>query len=284
MMLACAAGSQSGRPQMSSNVVAALMRCLAQAPRLPPLDWGTPCRHLLTLATPSLDSRAPGSEAEEEAVGSPDKHSDNTGLAAACLTLALQHGSVASHGLGKFLDELMSHDRFSQLPSQLQQQLLTGLPEVLQSLSTQRAAAVVSVLGTLGLIAKSSQLMMAAWTGLARLMHSAQGSDPSSAAPPAAVTQAASGTVEQLLQTLPLPPLLLPGKALPEPSVTLDAAMCFVVADESSSSTSSRSVAAAVQHEEDGWLQKAWGAALACLQKMPLDKVSPAIVDTCKEG
>ena len=253
--------------------MAAVVRCLAHAPRLPPLDWGTPCCRLFNLSASTQPAEHPESYSEHRAAD----RIDNVGLAPACLLLAFKHGGVASHGLGELLEQLMSQQRFSQLPAQLQQMLLTGLPEVLQALSSQRSASVVSTLSMLS--SNSNQqharkLTIAVWTGLTRLLHSAQDPNSSTAAPTAAVTEAAHRAVSQLLQQLPLPPFLLPGESLPRPRMKLDDALHSVaIAVTAQAPQSSLEQHIDAQHEEEGWEQQAWGGACACLQMMPPQKV-----------
>ncbi|KAL3139450.1 hypothetical protein ABBQ38_003780 [Trebouxia sp. C0009 RCD-2024] len=270
--------------QTSVTTMAAVMRCLAHAPRLPPLDWGSPCQRLLNLAASTQAAEHPDSISEQEAADSADTTADSTSdLGTACLLLTLKHGGVASLGLGGLLDQLMTQHWFSQLPAQLQQMLLTGLPEVLQALSSHRSAAVLSTLSTLSTLSLSSnrqhagQLSVAAWTGLARLMHSVQDSNShsSTAAPAGAVGEEAHRAVAQMLQQLPLPPFLLPGEALPEPSMQLDDALHSTNA--AGGMHSSLEQRTATQREEDRTELEVWGAACACLQKMPAQQVAESL-------
>ena len=263
------------------------MRCLANTPRLPPLDWGGPSQSLLTLATAARETElthgsaaGPRQDAAEERGKSEDP---NRALGAACLLLALQHGSVASHGFGELLNTLMTEAGFTELPLQLQQTLLIGLPEVLNALSSQRAAAVASMLSMLSSNSnqqQASQLITAAWTGLARLMHTAQDSNASTAAPPAAITNAAHGAMKQLLQQLPPPPFLLPGEGLPRPNMDLDKAVSAAMTGTSISARGNDSMpelhTGAHLKEETN---RAWGAACTCMQMMHADKVRAAPKD-----
>ena len=289
--LAFCAESQGDSLPIPVASMAAVLRCLAHAPRLPPLDWGASCQRLLNLAASPQAAERPDSQSEEDAADSADKLADSdTGLGPACFMLALKHGGVASHGLGELLDQLMTHQRFSQLPAQLRRMLLTGLPEVLQALSSQRSAAVLSTLCALCSDSNqqhAGQLTVALWTGLARLMHIAQDSNLSTAAPAAAVTEAAHRAVAQLVQQLPLPPFLLPGEVLPQPSLELDGAMRLEgLGFETLRATVQAPVSGGrvrtspeqrqstdTQHEEEVRDQQAWGAACACLQIMPAQKV-----------
>lgn len=290
---------------MTHPVLAGVLRSLAGPPRLPPLEWGTPLKRLLGRAT-SLESHPPSSiSPKSDAVAADgatddDRHASQSGadgqisLGAACLLLALKHGSVASHNLGELLDELMSQQQFAQLPGQLHQMLLVGLPEVLQSLSHQRATAVAGTLGvlcTIGLNSstkQSSGLSAAAWIGLARYMSPVQEPDSAGRSPAAMVTEAIHKAVGQLLRKLPLPPYLLPGERLPPPSMDLDTAVaaitCGARADfvkgnqqsqgaEQHSSQSQSQSRAGQRAEQRKHVLMAWGAACACLQMMPNDKV-----------
>ena len=211
--------------------------------------------------------------------------------------LALKHGSVVSHGLGELLDQLLSQQQFAQLPLQLQQMLLIGLPEALQSLSSQRGAAVTGTLGTLCTLGHSnsnpeqvSDLSAAAWTGLARYMHSIQEPGSAGDSPPATVTEAVYEAVAQLLKQLLLPPTLLPGQRLPLPSTDLNSALsgslagARAVADQGKlppmGQVAKFSHQIGQQGEREGaLLQRTWGAACACLQMMPKDKVRTAEVN-----
>lgn len=260
-----------------------MMRCLAKAPRLPPLDWGAPCQGLLTLATSTKETECTQDSAVALRLDPADKwtEAENAALVlgAACLLLALKHGSVASHGFGEMLDTLMTEAGFPQLPIQLGQNLLIGLPEVLNALSSQRAAAVASMLSTLSSNSnqqQASQLTTAAWTGLARLMHTAQDSNASTAAPPAAITNAAHGAMKQLLQQLPLPPLLLPGALLPEPSMDLDKAISAMTDTPIHVRDNQSLLELHTDRQREEEEARAWGAACACMQMMHADKVRAA--------
>lgn len=273
--MGCCAEGQRDVLQTSTATMAAVMRCLAHAPQLPPLDWGTPCQRLLNLAASTQAAEHPDSTSGQDTEDSADMTADSTcGLGTACLLLTLKHGGVASLGLGGLLDQLMNQPWFSQLPAQLQQMLLTSLPEVLQALSSQRSAAVFSALSTLSLSSKrqhAGPLSAAAWTGLARLMHSVQDSNSNSAAPAGAVVEEAHRAVVQMLQQLPLPPFLLPGEALPGPSMQLDDVLHSTIAAEGMHSSLQQH--AATQREEERTEAEVWGAACACLQKMPTQQV-----------
>ena len=283
--LSFSAEAQGDSLSIPGASMAAVMRCLAHAPRLPPLDWGTPCHRLLNLPASSQPAEHPDSDSEQRAADSTDKRAagGDVGLASACFLLAFKHGGVASHGLGELLEQLMTQQRFGQLPAQLQQMLLTGLPEVLQALSSQRSVSIVSTLSTLSFNLnqqRAGQLVIAVWTGLTRLLHSAQDSNSSTAAPPAAVTEAAHRAVYQLLQQLPLPPFLLAGELLPQPRMKLDDALHSVAVAVTAQAPVSAGIPLPsserrtdAQHEEEGWEQQAWGAACACLQEMPAHKV-----------
>ena len=202
-------------------------------------------------------------------------------LAAACILLALKHGRVPELAVGSFLDTLMSQQRFAQLPTQLQQMLLTGLPEVLSSLSAQRSTAVISMLCSLDPISSlnlnlklmpegANKLSTAAWVGLARYMRINSTSDSSQAAA-AAVTNAVHSAIQQLLQQLPSPPFLLPKEALPTPHQDLDVALKSM----HSVSDAQHSNKADVNAANSFSLQyQSWGAAIACLQAFPRDKVA----------
>ena len=258
------------RSQKLPSVMAAILHSLGDAPRLPPMYWGTPVQQILESASlqafDTLISAAdPISEFTAAAAtqGEAARPGDSQAwLSAACILLALKHGSVASHGLGELLDQLMTQQRFAQLPCQLQQMLLIGLPEVLQSLSSQRGAAIAGALSTLCMLGSDStsssqganQLSTAAWVGLARLMHSSQEPESAGGQPTASVTEPVYKAVQQLLRKLPLPPFLLPGEHTPSPSMGLDKGLSMSVDTRSNG--------------------KAWGAACTCLQMMPNDKVA----------
>lgn len=306
------AEAQGQAPQLSPAVLAAAVRCLAAAPRLPPLDWGTPLHQLLRTtssetavgrppqpatqaAPPPFDPDqgqsssqepssgagfpAPAASDAPQALSAPRSSAAHAGsrLGAACVLLALKHASAPSHGLGSFINTLMSQERFAQLPAQLQQMLLTGLPEVLESLPSQRSVAVLDTLHAL--TPNSSQspatsslnsidLSTAAWTGLARFLHNTSveiSSAPGSQA--AHVVQAALAATQQLMHKLPVVPFLLPGEQLPVPALDLDAALAAVDAARASARQPDRDLG-------QGLLRRAWGAALMALQALPRSQVS----------
>ena len=310
-------GAEDDPFQTPQPIMAGVLRCLADAPRLPILDWGTPIKQILKISTclasdqsstSAVKSESSAANVKDDATAS--SSSSQISLGAACLMLALKHGSVVSHGLGELLDQLLIQHQFAQLPLQLQQMLLIGLPEALQSLSSQRGAAVTGTLSTLCMLAPNStsnpqqpsELRAAAWTGLARYMRSIQETGSAGDSSPATVTEAVYGAVSQLLKQLPLLtvspgqqlPLLTvsPGQHLPLPSTDLNSAL-------SSSLAGARAVAdqgklppvgqgAKFRHQiglkegeregaaEGALLQRTWGAACACLQMMPKDKVRTA--------
>ena len=299
-------GAEDDPFQTPQPIMAGVLRCLADAPRLPILDWGTPIKQILKISTclasdqsstSAVKSESSAANMKDDATAS--SSSSQISLGAACLMLALKHGSVVSHGLGELLDQLLSQHQFAQLPLQLQQMLLIGLPEALQSLSSQRGAAVTGTLSTLCMLAPNSnsnpqqpsELRAAAWTGLARYMRSIQETGSAGDSSPATVTEAVYGAVSQLLKQLPLP-TFLPGQHLPLPSTDLNSAL-------SSSLAGARAVAdqgklppvgqggkfrlqiGLKEGEREGaadgaLLQRTWGAACACLQMMPKDKVRTA--------
>ena len=300
-------GAEDDTLQAPQPIMAGVLRCLADAPRLPTLDWGTAIKQILKLSTclesdqsstPVVKSESSAASVKDDATAS--NSSSKVSLGAPCLLLALKHGSVPSHGLGELLDQLLSQQQFTQLPLQLQQMLLIGLPEALQSLSSQRGAAVTGTLSTLCMLGPSSnsnpqqlrELSAAAWTGLARYMHSIPEPGSAGDSPPATITEAVHEAVWQLLEQLPLPPFLPPGQRLPLPSTDLNGAL-------SGSPVGARAIAdqgqllpvgqvAGLSHqighqegeregtEEGSLLQRTWGAACACLQMMPKHKVRTA--------
>ena len=291
-------GTEDDTLQTPQPILAAALRCLADAPRLPTLDWGTPLKQLLKLSTclaldqsstPMVKSGSSAASVKDDATAS--SSSSEVSLGAACLMLALRHGSVVSHGLGELLDQLLSQQQFAQLPLQLQQMLLIGLPEALQSLSSQRSAAVTGTLCTLRSSSnskpeQSSDLSAAAWTGLARYMYSIQEPGSASDSPPATVTEAVYEAVWQLLKQLPLPPFLPPGQRLTPPSTDLNSALsgflagARAIADQGKlppvgqvSDLSQQIGHQEGQQEREALLQRTWGAACTCLQMMPKDKV-----------
>lgn len=273
--------------------LAAVLQCLADAPSLPALDWSLICHSLFPPTTSGHDSSfsSVASNSQQQPAAS-DGHVLE--VHTAVVLLALRRGSMVSHGLGGFVDQLFTGARFSQLSLGLQRVLLTGLPEVLQSLSTQRSTALLGTLRTLCCLPNSNSnskskpngrspqtydsirdlCSMALWTGLARSLHSAQHAEQQSLSWPAAVIQAAHATIWELLPQLPPPPVLLPGEQLPTPSWDLDTAL-------SSDPTQSEFQTQWVSQRSE---VKLWGAACACLHLMPQAKVSvlqqlPAVCD-----
>ena len=302
-------GAEDDPFQTPQPIMAGVLRCLADAPRLPILDWGTPIKQILKISTcltpdqsstSAVKSESSAANVKDDATAS--SSSSQISLGAACLMLALKHGSVVSHGLGELLDQLLSQHQFARLPLQLQQMLLIGLPEAIQSVSSQRGAAVTGTLSTLCMLAPNSnlnpqqpsELSAAAWTGLARYMRRIQETGSAGDSSPATVTEAVYGPVSQLLKQLPLQ-TVSPGQHLLLPSTDLNSAL-------SSSLAGARAVAdqgkvppvgqgAKFRHQielkegeregtaEGALLQRTWGAACACLQMMPKDKVRTAEVN-----
>jgi len=300
-------GAEADSLQTPQPIMAAALRCLADAPRLPTLDWGTPLKQILKLSTclesdqsstPVAKSGSSAASVKDDATAS--SSSSELSLGAACLMLALKHGSVVSHGFGELLDQLLSQQQFAQLSLQLQQMLLIGLPEALQSLSSQRGAAVTGTLSTLCMLGSSSNsnfeqlsdLSAAACTGLARYMHSIQEPGSAGDSPSATVTEAVHKAVWQLLKQLPLPPFLPPGQRLPMPSTDLNSGLSGILAGARAVADQGKMApmgqVAELSHqighqqgEREGAeggsrLQRIWGAACACLQMMPKDKVRTA--------
>ena len=261
--------------------LAAVLQCLADAPRLPALDWTSICHSLFTPTT-AEDSRSFSSASSNAgqlslAASTAASGGDSAAVATAVVVLALKHGSMTSHGFGNFLDHLISAEHFSQLSLQLQRTLLIGLQEVLQSLSTNRSTALLATLRTLcsplpnlnsGLPqhpdGAPAVLSSALWIGLARCLHSAQHAEQQSVTWPAAVVQAAHAAVRELLPQLLPPPVLLPGEQLPQPAVHLEVAL---PAEMTHLSPESQVPCLEVSHVT-------WGAACFCLQLMPHSKVS----------
>ena len=288
--------SQTDSAQTSRHATtAAVLRCLAYAPRLPGgPDWGTLVLQILHAATPQSSEASDSAAANLEDGQTVSSEGNDASLAAACILLALKHGNVATHGLGELLDELMTQRRFAQLPSQLQCMLLVGLPEVLQSLSSHRAAAVTGTLSMLGSNShswRSCQLSTAAWVGLARVMHNGSNPDSAKTPPLTLVMEAVYKAVQQLLRKLPLPPFLLPGEPLPPPNMDLDLALSGVT-DAAATAAGDAKGQGMLEGAEQSRQERdqdesqrrgaegvpahlAWGAACTCLQMMPTDKVRP---------
>lgn len=261
--------------------LAAVLQCLADAPRLPALDWTSICHSLFTPTT-AEDSRSFSSASSNAgqlslAASTAPSGGDSAAVATAVVVLALKHGSMTSHGFGSFLDHLFSERRFSQLSLQLQRLLLIGLPEVLQSLSTHRSTALLAALRTLCSFPPNlnsalpqhpagapAVLSSGLWIGLARCLHSAQHAEQQSVTWPAAVVQAAHAAVRELLPQLLPPPVLLPGEQLPQPAVHLDTAL---PAEMTHLSPENQVPSVEVS-------RVTWGAACFCLQLMPHSKVS----------
>lgn len=261
---------------MPPSTLAVVLHCLADAPRLPSVNWESICHCLFTPTTAddtsSFSSAAVNAAQLSTAATQAASGGNSADVNTAVLMLALKHGRMTSHGFGSFLDDTFSEANFPQLPLRLQHMLLTGLPEVLQSLSTQRSTALLSTLCSLPPISNSPQhpdsfsaaLSTALWTGLARCLHSAQHAEQQSVTWPAAVVQAAHAAVRELLPQLLPPPLLLPAEQLPEPKLELDSALGVNIASLGSHTCQTTQQVAAVT----------WGAACRCLQLMPQSKVS----------
>ena len=261
--------------------LAALLHCLTDAPRLPSFAWQAVCQTLFSPSTRDQSSSSTSASApatQHSTAGSKGSLPGNSkpgDVNTAVLLLALKHGSMASHGLGSFLDSLtMTQASFTQLPLHCQQVLLVSLPELLQSVSTQRSTALLAMLSTLcsskeasnsNWLQTSKPRAEAMWLGLARCLHSMQQAQQQAVSWPAAVTAAAHAAVYKLLPQLPPPPVLLPGQQLPQPSLSLHSALLSVESvlpeDEEAASAEERGL-------------QIWGAALTCLQHMPSPRVS----------
>lgn len=264
------------RGTMPPSTLAVVLHCLADAPRLPSVNWESICHCLFTPSTAddtsSFSSASTDAAQLSAAVNQAGSGDSSAEVNVAVVVLALKRGSMTSHGLGSFLDHVYSEANFPKLPQRLQRMLLIGLPEVLQSLSTQRSTALLSTLCSLPPIFESPQhpdgfsgaFSAPLWTGLARCLHSAQHAEQQSVTWPAAVIQAAHAAVRELLPQLLPPPALLPAEQLPEPKLELKSALRVDIAPLSShTSQTTRQVAAVT-----------WGAACRCLQLMPQSKVS----------
>lgn len=275
------AAEATGPATLPALNLAAVLHCLADAPRLPSFAWQAVCQTLFSsstgdqsgsftsASTPATQPSTAGSESSLP--GNSNPGDVNT----AVLLLALKHGSMASHGLGSFLDSLTTtQGSFTQLPLPCQQVLLVSLPELLQSISTQRSTALLAMLSMLcsskgysnsNWLQTPKSRCEAMWLGLARCLHSMQQAQQQAVSWPAAVTAAAHAAVLKLLPQLPPPPVLLPGQQLPQPSQELHSAL---LSNEFGLPEDEGAEAAGDQGLD------IWGAALTCLQLMPSSKVS----------
>lgn len=284
----CCVAEVSLEGKVASATLAAVLRCLADAPALPALAWALVCHSLCTPTTARDNTSFGPASSHPLAANAAALLGDVGEVHAAALMLALKHGNMTSHGLGSFLDQLFAEARFPQLPFRLQHMLLIGLPEVLQSVSTQRSIALLSTARSLCSLPSdsnlnseprfelhqpprrtSNSLSTALCLGLARCLHSAQRAEQQSLSWPAAVIQAAHAAVRDLLPQLPLPPVLLPAEQLPCPIQDLSSALSTDMTDVESETQQIRQQDSAV----------VWGAACACLKLMPQSKVS--VFTTC---
>ena len=125
---ACAEEAGEAAPQqqqeLSEAESAALLRCLAAAERLPPLNYGTLCRRLLR------------------------SHSSDAELHAAVGTFAAAQGSrqQQQYHLADFVAELFSHSSRESAPEWQLQPLLTHLSQLLAALPEAQAVAALYTL------------------------------------------------------------------------------------------------------------------------------------------
>lgn len=205
---------------------AAVLRCLAAAPRLPAnVDLGSMCRRLLVSAASGSSSSTP-SNSQSPAVSHSMSLTPIVSLPAAVMEvqvavvqLLLAHAASApSTGLPGLLDELLGVSRFKSLPQPAQIQLLQHLPAALASLAPSRAAPIFTPLPAVA-AAAGPAVAAALWDGLRGVMSAAAAAHASGrAAPhgvegpaPEAVTSAREA-VAALLPPLPPLPALLPGE------------------------------------------------------------------------
>ncbi|XP_057481675.1 protein RST1 isoform X1 [Actinidia eriantha] len=142
--------------------IAAVLRCLSQAPRLPALDWGTIIRRCMKYEgqvaelLPSELALKKGTLREE------------------CLQLSLAHASQFNQLLS-FLDELSDLSRFKTLELNLQSWILCHLAELIKVFSGSRlenlfddVAKFLSSLDSDGVrnVEQKSLLRVSCWTGL----------------------------------------------------------------------------------------------------------------------
>ena len=113
--------------QIPSNVetVAAVLRCLSRAPRLPNLDWGAVVRRCMRYEGYASDFLPPNSSHEKRT------------LRVACLQFSIAHANKFDPLLA-FLDELTDLFRFSVLDSVTQGCLLFHLLDFMRIFSSSR--------------------------------------------------------------------------------------------------------------------------------------------------
>lgn len=107
------------------NTVAAVLRCLTHAPRLPQLDWGPIIRRCMR-----YEDQVPEMLLE-------DSDLNKGKLREECLVFSLVHGSNFN-ALLTFLDELFNLSRFKMLEMNLQLCILSHLPHMLKIFSGSR--------------------------------------------------------------------------------------------------------------------------------------------------
>ncbi|KAF8057874.1 hypothetical protein HT031_005820 [Scenedesmus sp. PABB004] len=212
--------------------VAACVRCLAAAPRLPAADWGGLCRRLISAAA-AAGARVGGGGGADSGLAAAAAAAAQQ-LQAAALGLLLAHCHAAALDLAGVLDACLSPAGFRQLAPLQQGALLAALGPALAALPVNRAAAVLQGLPGLvgGLTGEGGGpapapgsgallLVLSAWRGLAEVCQAAADQRPPMVAAHRQLLSALHACVAGLASQLPA---LRPGEASPGQLLALRAA------------------------------------------------------------
>lgn len=221
--------SQASPVVAKLDAAAAAVRCLAAAPRLPAMDFGSVCRRLLTAAAlhamPASGTVA-GTHAPVPASSSviPSLSLAASRLQHSVVTLLLTHAASApASGLPGALDDLLAVNKVRGLSQAAVTELLQRLPQALASLAPSRAGPLLAPLPA-AVAGLGMEATAAMWEGLRGVLSDAQGV---SAQPHGRSKQQAAGTPKPpapeavsaalaaagaLLPHMPPLPELLPGE------------------------------------------------------------------------
>eukprot|EP00887_Chlorella_sp_A99_P002269 scaffold10.g2269.t1 len=233
-------------PDLSAAEAAAVLRCLAAAPRLPPLSWAALCRKLL---------RTFGA----------DLHADAAGLCEACVALASVHGSKSpAFQLADFIaTDLLAPARLAALTGRARLAALRSLAPLLAALPEAPA--------------------VAALRAACQQSPDLSGSSAAAGAATAARGTEALALLEGLLHLVaPMPEGSSDGRSASSPALREAAQRCLTAVlllklpPAPALPVSLAALAEAATAEDGGHRmrllgpeQRCWAAALACLAELP---------------
>ncbi|CAL5220764.1 g2828 [Coccomyxa viridis] len=172
-------GSKEAASKQAATCNASILRCLAAAERLPPVDWERLCAQCIR-------QQGPGSN----------------GLVSAAMELLISHPDAP--GCGTALLKLLGEQEFERLPVSARQQLLEGCGSMLGSLGPAQQDQVIKSLPSLS--SGNALLAASAWKGLGNFLRRR-----AKAQPPVDVPLSACATMGHMLEALPVPAQPSPG-------------------------------------------------------------------------